>query len=213
MTRTYSADGSRRTAVFTAIVGFHFSMFLLVASGLLPRPFVTAGGKEPPPVRLLPPDKEIPPTVVPRLPGPIEFEVDRVPEPEPTLPDFNPQRDADASSVGDAGLTGEGVVISTRATDFVAPRLRMQGDRLAALINACYPAGPRRAGEEGRAIVRLLVGSDGKVRSWRIQQSTGFPRLDEAVGCIIDRLVIEPGRRDGRAVEAEAFLPIVFRLD
>lgn len=213
MTRTYSAGGYRRTAVFTTIVGLHFGLFLLIASGLVPPPFFTTGGKEPPPVRLLPPNKEILPTVVPRLPGPIEYEVGRVPEPEPTLPDFNPRRDMDTPSVGDAGPTGEGVVISTPTADIVPPRLRMRGDRLAALVSSCYPPGSRRAGEEGRAAVRLLVGSDGKVRSWRLQQGTGFPRLDEAVRCIIERLVIEPGRRDGRAVEAEAFLPIVFRLD
>jgi protein TonB len=213
MTHTYSAGGSRRTAVFTAIIGFHFGMFLLVASGLVPRPFGTTGEKEPPVVRLLPPEEEPWQVVAPQGPRPIEIADSWVPEPDTPLPDFKPDEDAVPLRTGDVGLPGDGVVVSTRAVDIVAPRLRMQGDRLAALINACYPAGARRASEEGRAIVRVLVGSDGKVLSWRILQGTGFPRLDEAVRCIIERLVIEPGRRDGRAVEAEALLPIVFRLD
>ena len=113
----------------------------------------------------------------------------------------------------DQNRAGDGVAERPEVVEVIAPRLRMQGDRLAALINACYPAASRRAGEEGRAVVRVLVGSNGKIRSWRLEQGTGFPRLDDAVRCIIERLVIEPGRRDGRAVEAEALLPIVFRLD
>ena len=211
MTHTYSAGGSRRIAVFTAIIGFHFGMFLLIASGLVPRPFDLA--PEPPVVRVLPPEPKPRVTIVPRLPQPFEVVDYRVPEPRTQLPDFSRRDDAEPSQAGDTTTPGEGVVIETRAADIVAPRLRMHGDRLAALINACYPAAARRAGEEGRVLVRVLVGSDGKVVSWQVQQGSGFSRLDEAVRCIIERLVIEPGRRDGRAVAAEALLPIVFRLD
>ena len=213
MTHTYSADGSRRTAVFTAIVGFHFGMFLLIASSLLPPLSDVAREPKPPDITLLPPKPEPWEPVVPRLPDPITELNFPVPEPKFLLPDFRPEQAVETLPTRDAGLAGDDGVADTGAVAIVAPRLRMQGDRLAALINACYPAGARRAVEEGRVIVRVLVGSDGKVLSWRIQQGTGFPRLDEAVRCIIERLGIEPGRRDGRAVEAEALLPIVFRLD
>jgi protein TonB len=213
MTQPYSADGSRRTAVFTAIAGFHFGMFLLIASGLVPRPFGPAREPDPPVVRILPPEAKPRAMIVPRIPRPFEVEDYRVPEPHMPLPDFSQQDDAGPSQVADATMPGAGVFVETRAADIVAPRLRMDDDRLAALINACYPAAARRAGEEGRALVHVLVGNDGKIVSWRIRQGTGFPRLDAAVRCIIERLVIEPGRRDGRAVEAEALLPIAFHLD
>lgn len=213
MTHTYSAGGSRRTAVFTAIVGFHFGMFMLIASGLVPRPFGPPGQAESPEIRLLPPEVKHWQAVAPEESRPIEIAVYSVPEPDTPIPDFRERDDTGLSHDGQTAAQGEGVTIVARAPDAVAPRLRMHGDRLAALINACYPAGSRRAGEEGRAVARVLVGSDGRVRSWRLEQGTGFPRLDDAVRCIIERLVIEPGRRDGRAVEAEALLPIVFRLD
>jgi len=212
MTHAYSAGGSRRTAVFTAIIGFHLGMFLLIASGLVPRPIGPAREPDPPDVRLLPPEEKLWEAVVPRLPGPVEDLVYRVPEPVTPIPDFSEKDDTNRSYTDDTAAPGDGAVIVKTAPDVAGPRLRMHGDRLAALINACYPAASRRAGEEGRAVARVLVGSDGRVLSWRLEQGTGFPRLDEAVRCIIERLVIEPGRRDGRAVEAEALLPIVFRL-
>jgi TonB family protein len=112
----------------------------------------------------------------------------------------------------DQNRVGDGVAERPAVVEVIAPRLRMHGDRLAVLINACYPAAARRAGEEGRVLVRVLVGSDGEVVSWQILRGSGFPRLDEAVRCIIERLVVEPARRGGRAVAAEALLPIVFRL-
>lgn len=213
MTHAYSAEGSRRTAVFTAIIGFHFGMYLLIASGLVPRPFGVTRDPDPPDVRLLPPEEQPREAVVPRLPGPLEDMDFTVLEPDTQLPDFR-QDDTNPSQTDRRTVAPDGgVAIVTRAPVLVAPRLRMHGDRLAALINACYPAGSRRTGEEGRAVARVLVGSDGRVLSWQLEQGTGFPRLDEAVRCIIERLVIEPGRRDGRAVEAEVLLPIVFRLD
>lgn len=213
MTQSYSAGGSRRTAVFTAIVGFHFGMFLLIASGLVPRPFGLPGQAEPPDVRLLPPEVKHWQPVAPEESRPMEIAVHSVPEPDTPIPDFRERDDTALTHDGATAAPGEGVANVAKSPHVVAPQLRMHGERLAALVNSCYPPGSRRAGEEGRAVVRLLVGSDGKVRSWRLEQGTGFPRLDDAVRCIIERLVIEPGRRDGRAVEAEAILPIVFRLD
>ncbi len=210
MTRTYSAGGSRRGAVFAAIVGFHFAMFLLVANGLGPVPIDTSR-KDPPVVHLLPPETKPWVAIVPDTPAPAGRVEAVVQEPvvlPVQFPDLSADpvlRDSGAAAGSQAGDTTTGVAS--------APQLRMRGDRLAALVNACYPAGSRRSGEEGRALVRLLVGTRGEIRSWRLLSGTGYPRLDEAIRCIIDRLSIEPGRRDGRAVEAEAMLPIVFRLD
>lgn len=213
MTHTYSAGGSRRAVVFTAIVGFHFAMFLLIASGLVAPPFGSPVAKEPPVVRLLPPEPEPLAPVAPRRTDPL-FEFDfLVSEPDTPVPDFSSTVDAKPTDDAVTSTAGTGAAVVGGAPDIVPPRLRMHGDRLAALVNACYPPGPRRDGEEGRAVVRILVGSQGAVLSWRLEQGTGFPRLDAAVRCIIERLVIEPGRRDGRAAEAEALLPIVFRLD
>jgi protein TonB len=88
----------------------------------------------------------------------------------------------------------------------------MRGDRLAALIATCYPSAARRRGEEGRARVRIVVGANGRASSWALAEGTGISRLDSALDCVVRRLQFEPGHRDGRAVDAEVQLPIVFRL-
>jgi len=209
MTHTYSAGGSRRTAVFAAIVGLHFGVFLVVAAGFLPT-IAVVPKPAPPEVTILPPKPEPRVQVRPDNPDPPEYAGERVDEPRILLPQVEER--TMSTEVIDRNRAGDGVAERPAVVEVIAPRLRMHGDRLAALVNSCYPPGSRRAGEEGRAVVRLMVGSDGKVRSWRLERGTGFPRLDDAVRCIIERLVIEPGRRDGRAVEAEALLPIVFRL-
>ena len=211
MTHTYSAGGPRRTAVLTAIIGFHFGMFLLIAGSFMPRPY--GPSPEPPVLRVLPPEPKPRTMIVPRLSQPLEVADDPVPEPPLQLPDFSRRDDAKPLPAEVAAVPGGGAFVETRTADIVAPRLRLRGDRLAALISACYPAAARRAGEEGRVLVRVRVGSDGGIAAWQIEQGSGFSRLDAAVRCIIERLVIEPGRRDGRAVAAEVLLPIVFRLD
>lgn len=209
MTRPYSAGASRRTAVFTAIIGFHFATFLLIAAGLGP-PILQVKPSDPLNVKVLP-KQQVPIEVTrPEDLGHIEYTADSVKEPRIQIATAD---DAESSTVIVDPRSGDVVVEHQARLPLVPPYLRMRGDRLAALIDRCYPAASRRAGEEGRATVHLLVGQDGAVRSWRLVQGTGFARLDAALGCIIERLLIEPGRQDGRAVESEVMLPVVFRLD
>ncbi len=184
MTHACSADAARRTAVVTAIIGLHFGVFLLMASGLGPP-----------------------------VPDPVDEYVLVVREPDLPIPRFGIEESIQWSETIGASGAGAGVAFNPAGGDYLPPYLRMKGARLAALVDSCYPAASRRAGDEGRAVVRLLVGSDGLVQSMSLVQGSGFSRLDAAVGCIVERLVIEPARRDGRAVQAEAELPIVFRLN
>ena len=62
-------------------------------------------------------------------------------------------------------------------------------------------------------VARIVIDATGQVTAWTVERSSGFPRLDAALECVIRRLEFVPGRRDGRAVEATVMLPIVFRLD
>jgi protein TonB len=211
MTRSYSAGASRRTAVFTAIIGFHFATFLLIAAGLVPRIIQEPRQADPPEVTLLPPEKKPVEAVPPEATGPLEYVAEAVAEPR--IPRITTEVPDISTRVVDPGPGGVDVAEHRARSPLVAPYLRMRNDRLAALINRCYPAASRRAGEEGRATVQLLIGNDGSVRNWRLVQGTGFARVDAALGCIIDNLAIEPGRQDGRAVESEVMLPVIFRLD
>jgi TonB family protein len=46
-----------------------------------------------------------------------------------------------------------------------------------------------------------------------VAQKSGFDRIDAAAECVIRKLPFEPGKRDGVPVEAQATLPIVFKLE
>jgi protein TonB len=213
MTRSYSAGGSRQAAVLTAIIGFHFGMFLLIATGFGPRMIGVIRNADPLPVTLLPRQPEPVKESVPKRPGPIDIDVSVLPKPDLVIPQFRNAPDSDMSQDTGSTKPGEGADIASPSGERLAPRLKSRNGRLAALIDSCYPAGSRRAGEEGRAIVHMVIGSQGQVSSWRLAGSSGFPRLDAAVRCIIERLEFLPGRQDGQAIAAEVQLPIVFHLD
>jgi protein TonB len=66
--------------------------------------------------------------------------------------------------------------------------------------------------EEGRVVLKVTIGADGKVGVTGMAQSSGYERLDRAAECVIYSLPFSPGMRDGQPVESHATLPIVFSL-
>jgi periplasmic protein TonB len=75
-----------------------------------------------------------------------------------------------------------------------------------------YPDASKRAGEEGRCIVTVTVAADGRITNAAIQQSSGFPRLDEACLKGVKDQHMKPATEDGKPVETTAALPIVWKL-
>jgi protein TonB len=210
MSHAYAARASRQTAVFTAIVGFHFVLFLVITMGLVPRVFEKEPG--PVPITVLPPEKEPKPVLeqpAVNLDGLIVGVT--IDEPDVRTPEFNetvsePAPTTDAAAGGDAGTAAP-------YGEYVAPRVHVRSGSLAALIDSCYPAASRRLNEEGRVVAQVVIGTKGAALNWSVAQSSGFPRLDAAAACVLGKLEFVAGRRDGQAVAAEAMLPIVFRLD
>ena len=208
MTATYSARASRQSVILTIIAGLHVGAFVLIASGLVPRLMKV----EPP---------QAPITVYLPLPAPIALVAPTGPEaagfdpaPVPMPPLEIPLTEADPPLIDTTRKpvvpsAGTGPVAPVEAK---APTLRTR-DSLAALIDTCYPSAARRLGEEGRAVARIIIDATGRASAWTVERSSGFPRLDAAMDCVIRRLEFVPGRREGRAVEATVMLPIVFRLD
>jgi len=76
-----------------------------------------------------------------------------------------------------------------------------------------YPPISKRLGEEGRAVVRVLVNEKGRPERAEVQKSTGIARLDEAARQAVLRAVFKPFMEDGKAVPAYALVPIRFQLD
>jgi protein TonB len=76
-----------------------------------------------------------------------------------------------------------------------------------------YPALSRRLGEQGRAVVRVLIGADGLPQKAELQTSSGFERLDRAAQETVMRWRYVPGKR-GDVPEAMWFnVPINFVLE
>ena len=210
MTATFLARASRQTTVLAAIAALHAAVIGLVAAGL--HPAIRVFGSPETPIHVILPKPRPTPVVAPERPGAVEYSLPAVPMPNQEYPRFDDSADSQRKAP-DPFAHQKGSLPSAPGHDLRAPTLRMHDSRLSALIDACYPATARRLGEEGRAIARVAIGADGRPAVWSIAQSSGFPRLDAAMDCVIRRLEFAAGQRDGRAVEAVVMLPIVFRLD
>jgi len=75
-----------------------------------------------------------------------------------------------------------------------------------------YPDASKRANEEGRCIVTVTVSADGRISAESLQQSSGFPRLDEACLKAVHGQRMIPATEEGRPVEKTVALPIVWKL-
>nr|WP_157609117.1 energy transducer TonB [Variovorax sp. Root411] len=62
---------------------------------------------------------------------------------------------------------------------------------------ATYPAMSKRLGEQGKVVVRVLVGVDGLPKSAEVKKSSGFDRLDEAAVEYIMKCRFVPGKVNG----------------
>jgi protein TonB len=60
--------------------------------------------------------------------------------------------------------------------------------------------------------VTVTVAADGRITNAAIQQSSGFPRLDEACLKGVKDQRMKPATEDGKPVETTAALPIVWKL-
>ena len=69
---------------------------------------------------------------------------------------------------------------------------------------ATYPAMSKRLGEQGKVIVRVLVGVDGLPKSAEVKKSSGFDRLDEAAVEYIMKCRFVPGKING-VVQAKSY--------
>ena len=76
-----------------------------------------------------------------------------------------------------------------------------------------YPPLSKRLGEQGKVLVRVLIGVDGNAQKAEIKQSSGFERLDQSAMATVLRWRYTPGKRAG-VPEAMWFnVPINFVLE
>ncbi len=76
-----------------------------------------------------------------------------------------------------------------------------------------YPALSRRLGEEGKLLLRVWVGADGRAREVQVKEGSGFARLDQAARDAVGRWRFVPARRGSEAIEGWVLVPISFALN
>ena len=75
-----------------------------------------------------------------------------------------------------------------------------------------YPPVALENGEEGTALLRLVIGTDGRAYGAHVARSSGSPRLDAAAVKAMDGAHFNPARFRGRPVWAAARRSIVFTV-
>jgi protein TonB len=75
-----------------------------------------------------------------------------------------------------------------------------------------YPSSAKIAGEEGRPMVALCVGPNGRIESADVVESSGFPALDEAAVRVAKAGRYKPATENGQPIRACARLPVKFSL-
>ncbi|OJT95265.1 MAG: hypothetical protein BGN82_01440 [Alphaproteobacteria bacterium 65-7] len=76
-----------------------------------------------------------------------------------------------------------------------------------------YPDISKRLNEQGTTVLKLLIGTDGRIKDASVQTSSGSERLDQAaVDWVKARYRYRPPTEAGNPVEAQTLLRIVWNL-
>src|SRR3989338_11035335 len=76
-----------------------------------------------------------------------------------------------------------------------------------------YPARSRRFNEQGRVLLRVELGEDGRISGVAVKTSSGFTSLDEAAVSAVKTWRCKPAIQNGVAVRAVALQPFAFILE
>lgn len=95
------------------------------------------------------------------------------------------------------------------------PRLELPSSAAEYLQNPKppYPPISKRMGEQGKVVVRVLIGVDGSAQQAEILQSSGFDRLDQTALNTVLRWRYVPGKRGGVAEAMWFNVPVNFVLE
>lgn len=156
------------------------------------------------------------PTAAPAAPAPARER----PQPRPTpVLAMSPEQQPAAAS---ATVAAPAPVATDPAPRPAAPVATAAGPAIsAARFDAAYlqnpkpnyPALSRRLGEEGKVLLKVRVGSDGKPLAVDLEKSSDFERLDNAARQVVQNWRFVPAKRGDEAIEATVIVPIAFRLD
>lgn len=229
MSDRFSTPGraSRNTMIVGSVLVLHVAGIWALQSGLLRRAaevvipaevlseFITPPAPKitpPPPAPPAPPVPKSAPKVQAPRPAPMPVAIrDNTPAPNAPTGISTPQPPAPPM---DAPVVAAAPAPAPPAPP-APPRIEQPSSDAAHLNNPrpAYPAISKRLGEQGKVVLRVLIGTDGVPQKVDISQSSGFERLDRQAQDAVSRWRFVPGKRNG-VPEAMWYLqPINFVLE
>lgn len=225
MTLTQSSPilpGMNRNVVITlSVVVFHVAALWALQTGLLRRAVelvvpaeILVEFIEPPAPKVVPP----PPAPL----APVKQPVAKTPTPVKTvspqplaIADQTPAPNAPVGVIEPAPVAPPVAVAPIAEAPPAPARVELPSSDADYLQNPKppYPAMSKRLAEQGKVVVRVLIGLDGTAQKAEIKQSSGFDRLDQSALATVLRWRYVPGTRAG-VPEAMWFnVPINFVLE
>ena len=220
---------SRTLAIVSSVVLFHIAALWAMHTGLLQRvvevvvPVMAISQAEPPPPPPKPPEPVKPPeppklTPPPKTPQPV---LTPPPTPQPPAP-ATPEPPA-VLAAPTAAVTAPVVPAAAPAPPPPAPppppaapaKLELPSSKADYLHNPPpdYPRMSKRLGEQGKVVLKVLIGTDGAPQKVELVTSSGFERLDKSAMDAAMRWRYVPGKRGGVAEAMWYQVPIQFTLE
>ncbi len=93
------------------------------------------------------------------------------------------------------------------------PVLEKKPARLVKSERPDYPQEARKAGSEGTVVLRITIGASGDVENVKIQESSGFPELDESAAQSVKTWQFDPAKLGDDPISSAVDLPVTFDLE
>ena len=214
---------SRNTLIVASVLLFHGAALWALQTGLIRRvvevlvPVQMLSEFIAPPRPTVAPPPVVPKAVVPKAVAPAVMRKNEALPPPPmplAIVDPTPAPNAPVGAVARA-LPLTPITAPVSAMLVAAPKLELPSSDADYLQNPkpAYPAMSKRLGEQGKVVVRVLIGVDGVVQKAEIRQFSGFDRLDQAALNTAQRWRYVPGKRGGVAEAMWFNVPINFGLE
>ena len=211
---------SRNALIVASVLLFHGAALWALQTGLIRRVVEVLV-----PVQMLsefiepPKPRVIPPPALPKVVAPaVVRKAETLPPPPMPLAiaDPSPATNAPVGVVAaPKALAPITAPVAASPAPVAAPKVELPSSDADYLQNPkpAYPAMSKRLGEQGKVVVRVLIGVDGVVQKAEIRQSSGFERLDQAALMTAQRWRYVPGKRGGVAEAMWFNVPINFVLE
>ena len=217
----------RNAALAGSVMLLHIAALWALQTGLLRRAvevivpvevlseFITPTmPKAEPPPELKPPEPikqrvaHTPAPALPRAPAPMPVAISD-PTPGPNAPTVTA-----AAPVALPAIAAPVAETATPVAPPAPPRVDLPSSDADYLQNPkpAYPPLSKRLGEQGKVVVRVLIGADGTPQQAELRQSSGYARLDQAALATVQRWRYVPGKRGGVAEAMWFNVPINFVL-